>query len=143
LRLHREQRLTAAIESYREAVKLDPAYFEAHYNLALAAYEIRDLDHALAACEQALALDPDSTDARYNFALALDRGGYSRDAANELERLLAARSGEAKAHFVLAKIYGEKLAQIDSAREHYRRVLLLNPGHPEASAIRYWLAAHP
>lgn len=28
-------------------------------------------------------------------------------------------------------------------RPHYRKVLELEPNHPQAVSIRYWLAAHP
>lgn len=143
LKAHRERRLTVAVEAYREAVKLDPTYFEAHFNLGLAAYDAKDLPQSLLAYERALAIDPDSADGRYNFALALERAGYYRDASNELEKLLSNRPDEARTHFALAKLYAERLAQIDAAREHYQRVLRLDPAHSEAAAIRYWLAAHP
>jgi tetratricopeptide (TPR) repeat protein len=143
LRAHRERKVTAAIEAYRQAVKLDPSYFDAHFNLGLAAYDAKDWGQSLLACEHALALDASAADARYNFALALERAGFYLDAANQLERVLSDRPDDARAHFALAKIQADRLAQVDSAREHYRRVLRLNPAHPEATAIRYWLAAHP
>jgi len=143
LRAHRERRLTSAIEAYRAAIKFDPSYFDAHFNLGLAAFDVKDLGQSLLACEYALALDAGSADARYNFALALERAGFYLDAANELEKVLTDHSDNDRAHFALAKVQAERLAQIDSAREHYRRVLRLNPAHPEAAAIRYWLAAHP
>ncbi|MBI4657681.1 MAG: tetratricopeptide repeat protein [Verrucomicrobia bacterium] len=143
LRAHRERRLTAAIEAYREAVQLDPAFYEAHYNLGLAAYDVKDLAQSLAAYENAMAIDPESSAARYNFALALERASYFTDAANELKRVLADHPNDAKAHFALAKLCAERLSQVNSAREHYQRVLSLDPRHPEATAIRYWLAAHP
>ena len=43
LQAHRERRLTEAIDNYREAAILDPSFFEAHYNLGLAAYELKAL----------------------------------------------------------------------------------------------------
>lgn len=143
LRAHRERKLTAAIESYRQAIKFDPTYFDAHFNLGLAAYDVKDWGQSLLAYEYALVIDAVSADARYNFALALERAGFYLDAANELEKLLSDRPDDDRAHFALAKLQAERLAQADSAREHYQRVLRLNPAHPEAAAIRYWLAAHP
>lgn len=140
---HHERRLGAAIEAYREAIKLDPAFFDAQFDLGLAAFEVKDWQQSLTAYEYALAIDPTSVNARYNFALALEGAAYFRDAANELEKLLAARPEETKAHFTLAKLYAERLAQNALAREHYQRVLKLDPRYPEALAIRYWLAAHP
>ena len=51
----------------------------------------------------ALAIQPDSVDARYNFALALKTAGYVTDAANELEKILAANPNEVRAHLALGK----------------------------------------
>lgn len=143
LKAHQERRLTAAIEAYRNAIRLDPSYFEAQYNLGLAAYETQDLAVSLAAYERALAVDPKSGDARYNFSLALQRAGYWLDAVDELDKLLVSHPEDAKVHFSLGKLYAERLARTDLAKVHYRKVLDLQPLHPQASAIRYWLAAHP
>jgi tetratricopeptide (TPR) repeat protein len=143
LNAHQERRLASAIEGYREAVRLDPAYYDAFYNLGLAAYEINDLTLSLSAYEYALAVNPASFDARYNFALALQRGNHLQDAANELEKILTSHPEEARVHLALAKLYADYMARLDLARRHYRKVLELEPQHPQASAIRYWLANHP
>jgi tetratricopeptide (TPR) repeat protein len=140
---HQERRLAAAMERYREALRLDPAFYEASFNLGLAAFELKDSPTSLAAYETALAIDPRSVDARYNFALALQRGNYLIDAADELEKILARHPDESRAHFSLGKLYAERLSRFDLARLHYRRLLELQPHHPQATAIRYWLAAHP
>jgi len=139
LKAHQERRLTAAIEAYREAVKLDPAYYEAHYNLGLAAYYLRDVAQALSSYEEALSIKPTSGGARYNFALALQRGGYFHDSAAELEKILADRPDDARAHFTLAKLYADELARRDQAQAHYLKVLELEPQHTQATAIRYWV----
>jgi tetratricopeptide (TPR) repeat protein len=143
LRLHRERRLTQAIEAYRKAVEIDPGYFEAYYNLGLVAYDLKDLPTSLRAYEVALKLNPESADARYNFGLALHQGGFHYDAALELERILTNHPGETRTHLTLAKIYSDELFQTDLARRHYQQVLRLAPQHPQAAAIRYWLAEHP
>ena len=44
--------LPRAVEAYRKATQLDPSYFEAYYNLGLAAGEIGDVDGALLAYEK-------------------------------------------------------------------------------------------
>lgn len=143
VKAHRERRLTAAIEAYREAIKLDRSFFEAHYNLGLAAYDIKNLPQSLSSYEEALSINPTSSNARYNFALALEQAGFIRDAASELEKLLADNPEESRAHFILAKLYADELSQPKLARLHYSKVLALEPQHPDATAIRYWLVAHP
>ncbi|MCW5555781.1 MAG: tetratricopeptide repeat protein [Verrucomicrobiae bacterium] len=142
-RAQQANRLSEAMQAYRQATVADPAYFEAYYSLGLTAYEARNHRQALAAWETALALRPDSTDARYNFALVLKAANYPVDAARELEKLVAANSQEARAHLVLGNLYAEQLGNSSRARTHYLKVLEIDPRNAQATAIRYWLVAHP
>jgi tetratricopeptide (TPR) repeat protein len=136
-------RLTDAMDAYRKAIRADPSLFEAHYNLGVAAFEAGDLAQALGAYEYALAVNPISVKARFNFAVALQKGSYPRDAANELEKLLADNPSEARAHFTAANLYGQQLGEPKKARAHYVQVLELEPQHPQATAIRFWLEGNP
>lgn len=139
----RANRLAEAAQAYRQATVLDPSYFEACYNLGLTAYETRSYRQALTAWENALAIQPESVDARYNFALALKAANYPMDAAKELEKILAASPNETRAHLLLGNLYAEQLDDVSQARTQYLKVLELDPRHPQATAIRYWLVAHP
>ncbi len=98
---------------------------------------------ALTAYETALAVQPASVDARYNFALALKWGNYLVDAANELERIVASSPNETRAQLALGNLYAQQLGQPAKARQHYVRVLEVEPRHPQAGAVRFWLAANP
>ena len=138
-----QNHLSDAIQTYRRAVKADPSFFDAHYNLGVAAYEAADLPQCLSAYEEALAVNPLSVKARFNFAVALQKADYPADAAKEMEKLLAANPGEARAHFALANLYARQLGQPAQARAHYVRLLELEPQHSQATAIRYWLEANP
>ncbi len=132
-----------AVAAYQRAIRADGAFFEAYHNLGIVAAQMGDLLKSTAAYETALALDADSASARFNFALALQRGGYLRDAARELERLLAKHPQDAGAHFALANLHSQSFQQPAKARPHYARVLELNPQHPQATAIRFWLRDNP
>jgi tetratricopeptide (TPR) repeat protein len=143
LRAHKQRRMAAAIEAYQKAIQLDPAYFEAQYNLGLAAYDSQELPRSLLAYEYALAISRDSVDARYNFALALQRAKYPIDSVAELKKLISSNVEQPRIHFLLAKLYSEQLNDVDAAKRHYRRVLELEPQHPFAMPIRYWLSEHP
>jgi Flp pilus assembly protein TadD len=135
-------RLSEAAQAYRRATQLDPAFFEADYNLGLVATEARNWPAALSAYEQALAIKPDSPNARYNFALVLRQANYLADAANELQRLLAGHPNETRAHLALANLYAQQLHQPAKARPHYEKVLDLDPALPQAPEIRNWLDAN-
>jgi len=135
--------LAQAVAAYATATRTDPGYFEAYYNQGLAAYEMADWKQCLAPYEFALALQPDSRDARYNFALALKQASYFLDAAEELLKLLKDNPNEARAHLSLANLYAQQLHNSKLAREHYLKLLELEPRHPQAGEIRYWLATNP
>ena len=138
-----ERRLADAIAAYSKATQLDPAYFEAYYNLALAAGEMGNTQASLTAYERALAVQPDSPDARYSFALALKQANYLTDAANELEKLLAKYPNDGRAHLALGNLYAQNFDEPNKARQHYIKALDTDPQSPQAGAVRYWLAAHP
>jgi hypothetical protein len=140
---YQAHRLPEAMQYYRSATEADPTLFEAHYNLGLAAADVGNLPAALAAYEDALAVQPESLDARYNFALVLKQANYLVDAVNELERVLARYPNETRANLVLGNLYAQQFHQPAKARQHYLKVLEVEPRHPQAGAIRYWLAANP
>lgn len=131
------------MQAYRQATQTDPTYFDAYYNLGLAAVEAGNLPAALLAYETAVALRPDSLDGRYNFALALKQANYPVDAADECERVLAAYPNEPRAHLTLANLCAQQLQQPARARQHYLKVLEIEPRTPQAGAIRYWLQSNP
>jgi len=139
----RANRLRESALAYRQATQTDPSYFEAHYNLGLVALESRNFQLSLATWENALAIQPESVDARYNFALALKAANYPMDAANELKQILAANVNETRAHLVLGNLCAEQFENPAQARAHYLKVLEQDPRHPQATAIRFWLVAHP
>lgn len=135
--LHRP---SEALSFYHQAAELDPAFFEAQYNLGAVAVEMGNMRQALTAYENALLLRFDSLDARYNFALALQRANYLVDAANELEKILTSSPNEVRAHLALANLYAGPLHQPGKARYHYQKVLETDPHNSQSAAIRKWLA---
>ena len=71
--------------------------------------------------------------------MSLVQGNYYAAAARELETYLQSNPDLAQAHFEAGKLYAEKLHDVGRAAVHYKRVIGLKPGHPEAVTIRYWL----
>jgi hypothetical protein len=147
VREHTQGRLDNAVRLYGEAVRIDPGSFEAQQNLATALLQSGEASKALPVAETALALRPGSTTARLNFALALDSAGYPADAVAEALRVTSGGPGpttanqteRVAAHLLLGNLYAQKLSQPDRAKEHYLRVLELEPEHPQNVAIRRWL----
>jgi tetratricopeptide (TPR) repeat protein len=142
-RAQQAKQLTEAMAGYRKAIQLDPSYFEAYYNLGVVSVQAGNLQAGLTAYETALVIQPDSHDGRFNFALALKQAGYPIDAASELEKVLAKSPSDVYAHYALANLYAQQLRQPAKAREHYQKVLELNPSFSQAGVIRSWLGANP
>jgi tetratricopeptide (TPR) repeat protein len=142
-RAQQAHRLTDAINSYRAAAELDPAYFEAFYNLALAAGEAGDSQAAIAAYESALAIRPDSLDARYNLSLVLKQNNDFARAAGELEKLLQKYPNDARSHLAHGNLYAQQLHEPAKARQHYVKVLETDPHNAQADKIRFWLTSNP
>jgi tetratricopeptide (TPR) repeat protein len=138
-----QRRYTDALDDYRLATRQDPSWFEAQYNSGVLAYRLRDYQFSLSAYEMALAIEPGSTDARYNFALALKAAGYVPDAVNELKKILVTRPNDVRTHLELGNLYAQQLYDVSHAREHYLRVLQLDPANSQASNIEFWLSANP
>jgi Tfp pilus assembly protein PilF len=65
------------------------------------------------------------------------------DAANELEKLLSLYPNNARAHLALGNLYSQQLEQAAKARQHYRKVLEIDPRNSQAPAVRDWLTANP
>ena len=131
------------MKAYQQAAETDPDWFEAQYNFGVLSYRLRDYRQALPAYELALAIRPDSVDARYNFALALRAAGYVPDAARELEKILASNPKEVRAHLALGNLYAQQLHDAARARQHYLKVLELDPANPQATDIQFWLSSNP
>jgi len=137
-----DEKWVDALQWYQTAAQLDPAWFEAQYNTGVLAHRLRNYPLALPSYENALAIQPDSADARYNFALALKAAGHVPDAADEFKKILAANPDEVRAHLALANLCAQTLHDSAQARQHYLKVLELEPQNPQASDIRFWLSAN-
>ena len=124
---------------YKRQTKADPGWFDARFELGQAAFYTGDTDLALQSFEHALAIDPNDGPARFNFAMSLVQGNYYADAASEFETYLQFDPDNVQAHFEAGKLYAGKLNDVARASVHYKRVIGLQPGHPQAVTIRYWL----
>jgi tetratricopeptide (TPR) repeat protein len=138
----RAMRTRLALETYRLAVEVDPSLFETHYNRGVAAFELGELPEAMRAYERALTVNPDSVPARFNFATTLHKAGYLIDATAQLSALVEEHPDETRAHLALGNIFADQFHDNPRAIQHYRRVLELEPQHPNATSLRFWIEAH-
>ncbi|MBI1941717.1 MAG: tetratricopeptide repeat protein, partial [Acidobacteria bacterium] len=140
--------LAGAMESYRQACELFPAYGAAHYALALAYRKLGDDQKSeehlkLHAANKTLV--PPIQDPLRDAMRALDRGpasllqrgialeeaGRIEDAIAEHQKALELDPELAQAHANLIILYG-RMKQPDKAEEHYRAAIRLNPHQADA-----------
>ena len=143
VREQKRKQYVDAISEYRTALQWDPASFDAYYNLGVSAFQAGMTSTSLEAFERSLVIEPSSVKARYNFALALRKAGYPVDAAAELKAIEQHEPDDVRVQLALGNLYTQALLKDDLARQHYAKVLELEPTHPQSTAIRYWMELHP
>lgn len=141
--VHNRRDYAGAAGLYEQAAQADPSFYPAHHNLALVALDLNEPAKAVTAAEYATTLQPDSAASRQLYAASLQRANFPADAAEQIERLLQANPNDSQNHLTVAGLYATSLGETAKARAHYQRVLELEPNHPQASAIRIWLAGNP
>ena len=95
-------RLREAIGHYEQALRIQPDFSEAQYNLGLALARLGRLQDAIGHYEQALRLKPDYAEAHYNLGLALVRLGRLPEAMGHWEQALRSKPDYAEAENNLA-----------------------------------------
>ncbi len=128
------QNLDIALDLFETALARDPAFALAHAAVSEASWRKyrRTKDAAWAtraqtAALEALRLAPDEPRVRYATALALHGTGRTREAIDELTRVIAMQPTSDEAHRLLARIHAEA-SQMDKARPEFLAAIALRPG---------------
>ena len=120
-----------AIEQYEEALRINPEFCEARYNLALALSSLGQLDAAQRQYEAALKVRPNYAKARNNLGMLLLNRGNIAAAAEQFQKTLDIDPGYALAQNNLGLTLmaaGRNAAAADS----FRRAIALDRGFPAA-----------
>ena len=86
--LTRNRQIDEAIAHYKEAIKLQPDYADAYYNLASALLAKGDVNEAIAQWQKALAIWPNDSDAHIGLGNALLQKGSLKEAVAHYEKAL-------------------------------------------------------
>ena len=103
--LEKAGRAGDAIEQYREAVRLDPAYARAVKGLANALLVAGDSREAITGFSELLRLDPNDAEAYNNLGFARIELGEFQDAIESLQRALELKPDYADARYNLARAF--------------------------------------
>lgn len=118
-----------AIESLQQALRLNPEFVEARYNLGSMLQECGRLEEAATAYRNALKIRPELVEARNNLGNVLASLGRPQEAVEEYRRAIATRPSYAEAHANLGAAL-HRLGQIDKAIGCYRQSLKFNDQQP-------------
>jgi len=119
--------LEGAVQSYRDALDIDPDYLEAQANLATTLLAMGHLDEAALAFEKTLQLDPEHTDAHFGMGIVLDAWGQRRESRNSFRRVLRLDSQHVDALNQLGvSLLRDK--ELEEAEQVLRTAVLVDPG---------------
>src|SRR5690348_13221546 len=116
---------SAAIE-FRNAVKIDPKYVEAYYQLAKADLALRDGNAAFNALNQAISIDPNRVDARVERARLLLSAKQFSPALEDINFVLKQQPNNVQAHRLLGSVYVAQ-KEFDKALQEFSLVQTLAP----------------
>jgi len=125
------RRLDEAIAEYREAIRLDKDYAEAHSNLATALRKQGRLDAAIAEYREAIRLKSDNAIAHHNLGSALATKGLLDEAIREYREAIRIQKDYAGAHCRLGLTFMQKGLYTQAVEE-------LRRGHELGSREARW-----
>jgi tetratricopeptide (TPR) repeat protein len=142
-------KIEEAIAHYEQALRIEPDFAEAHYNLGDALARLGKVPDAIGHFEQALRLKLDYAEAYNSLGNLLATEGRTAEAIEQFQKALAVKPDYAKARYNLADIltahgrwdeameqYQQELKQMpDSTYVHYQLGLLLQGQGKFAPAI--------
>ena len=121
----------AAIDHYRRALEIYPAFPGTHDNLGVALLKKGRVDEAVAQLQKAAELDPYDAMVHDNLGIAFRRMGMIEDALAQFQLALNIDPGDASARFNLGQAL-LKAGRVDEAIAQYQKILEGEPGNLEA-----------
>ena len=88
----------AAINSYKQALKIKPDYAEVYYNMGISLRDKGDPEAAIDSYKQALKIKPDYAEAYYNMGISLNDKGDTESAINSYNQALKIKPNYAEVY---------------------------------------------
>jgi protein O-mannosyl-transferase len=123
----------AALEQYRESLRINPSFPESHAGMGLVLAARGDIDGAIREYQESLKLKPDFKEARNNLGLALSHKGDLDAAIGEYQEALRISPEYLEAKNNLGIALARK-GRLSEAIEEFQEVLRSSPNDAEAQA---------
>ena len=131
--LYKKQEFEAAIEHYREALRIHPRYSQSHFNWGLAAIGQGHMDEAVEHFSEAVKINPEDYQAHHNLGVALVRQGRFEEAIEYFQKTVEIDPTYPQAHHNWGRaLVGQ--GSFEAAVEHFREALKVTPDY---SPIHY------
>ncbi len=125
-----EGRLNEAEIQFRNALRLDPAYAEAHYQLALVDLRNRKWLGASQELARVIELQPENASARVEIAKLLIASGNLAQAQEQIDWLIQNHPNDATSHAVAADLLAAR-GSFAAALEEVDKAVALDPGNAD------------
>ena len=127
---------------FETAVRLNPQFVKAYYNLGDLYYRTGQFAAAARTYRKAIALKPGYSRAHSNLGNAYHGMGDYQRAISAYEQAVVLDPGYTEGYYNLGVVY-HTVGDAEKTRTCFRKVLDLAPNHPQAPALRSWLALNP
>jgi len=114
-----------AIEKLREAVRLDPGFYDARCNLGTALAQSGKMEEAIGQFAEAVRINPRSAQAPGILGTLFMQAGKLAEASEQFSKAVEAEPGSEKAHINLGVVLG-KMNRYPEAAECFRKALEIN-----------------
>ena len=123
--------MNEAIATYKEAIRVQPSYADAHNSLGLALYAQGKRDEAIAAYKEAIRLEPDLADGYNNLGNALSDEGKRDEAIAAYREAIRLKRDFAFPHYNLGNAL-HRQGKRDEAIAAYKEAIRVQPSYADA-----------
>ena len=125
------QRYDAAIDSYKQAIKIKPDYAEAYSNMGNALKDKGELDAAIDNYKQAIKIKPDYAEAYSNMGNVLKEKGELNAAIDSYKQAIKIKPDYVKAYYNMGVVLKSK-GELDASIDSYKQAIKIKPDYAEA-----------
>ena len=129
------RRYDAAIDSYRQAIKINPYYPDSYSNMGSALKGKGYLDAAIDSYKQALKIKPDYAEAYYNMGISLHEKDDLDAAIKSYKQALKIKPNYAECYSNLGVAFQDK-GDLEAAMGSYKQALKIKPDYAECFVNR-------
>ena len=124
-------RNVAAVESYKQSIRIAPNYAEAHNNMGFALNSAGNLEEAIGSYRQAIKIEPDYAEAHLNLGVVLNNKQDLQAAIESYKQAVKIKPHFPEAYFNMGITFNI-MGNLEAAIESYKKAIEIKPDYSEA-----------